>query len=994
MHPYRHLFDSVERPCRYVGGEYLEVRKEDERLFRVALCFPEVYDIGMSHLGLRILYSLLNRDPRIACERCFAPWKDMEKALRESGLPLVSLETARPLAAFDVVGFSLQYELTYTNILLMLDLGGIPRRAEARRPGDPFVIAGGPTATHPEPLASFIDAFFIGEAEELLPELVCELAKARRAASPRSEVLAELATRFPLYVPALYERSLTKEGLLVVDGPKDSRLPARVRRAIVADLDRYPFPEDAPVPHVEAVFDRAGVEIARGCTEGCRFCQAGMISRPVRFRHPREIVKSVLGGVRRGGYDETSLTSLSTADYPALVPLALHLLEMLEQEHVSLGLSSLRAYGLSETLLRKMAAGRMTGLTFAPEAGTQRLRDVIAKNVTEEDLEETARRVFGLGCRKIKLYYMLGLPTETDEDVAAIAKLSGRIERLGKRLTRQAHVTVSVSTHVPKPHTPFQWCAMDPLPVILRKQRLLRDIATKERLSLKWHEASMSVIEAALGRGDIRLGDVIEHAYLHGARFDAWDEHFLLAVWSQAFEACGLELERYLREIPVGARLPWDHIDVGIDPAFLEREHRLALLGKTSPPCGKAVGQRVHHATLEEEIADTRKLVCYACGAGCDLDNMRRERREFLSALRPETPEAKGKGEPGNTAPEAILSETTVPRVENTVPRNAPSETPLKPGPRVRVLVTKLGPAVYLGHLDFMRLIPRIARRTGVALAYSSGFHPKPDLVAGPALSLGIPSLGECFDIRLRGMPKEDVALLCERLTRGSPEGVRFVRAALLRDNDPPLGRVVNAADYAVEVGTFAATAEEAAAKFMELCRADAVVVRHHGEDTRALSVKRLLVAATPAPPSLDLEALGLVGPVCVVRLRLTQEAALKPQELLEAARQHASLEPQAPTTSLMAATGVPQAPAASRTLAPSAPQAPTTSLMAVPGVPQAPAASLTPAPSAPHGTRPARVARLGLLHLGPNDEAVDPLDLERLRALGRDRSRTDPASL
>jgi radical SAM family uncharacterized protein/radical SAM-linked protein len=925
LHPYAPFIDAVERPSRYLGGEYLQVVKDDPALARLALCFPDLYDIGMSHLGTKILYSLLNRDPRVACERCFAPPADLERELRGHGVPLLSLETARPLRDFDVVGFSLQYELTYTNVLLMLDLGGLPLRAAARAPGDPFVIAGGPNATHPEPLAPFVDAFFIGEAEAALPDLVHELARLRRERAPRQDALAALATRYPIYVPALYRTTVSAEGLVVVDGPTDERAPARVRRAVIDDLARFPFPDDAPVAHAEAVFDRAGVEIARGCTEGCRFCQAGMIYRPVRERHPDDVLRAVLGGVRRAGYDETSLTALSTADYSAIVPLFAELMRRLKAERVSLGLSSLRAYGLPEPLLHDLARLRTTGLTFAPEAGTQRLRDVIAKNVSEADIEESLRRVFGLGFRRVKLYFMLGLPTETDEDVLAIGKLAGRLQRLAQRQARGAQVTVSVSTHVPKPHTPFQWCAMDSLAEITRKQRLLRDLARSERVTLKWHEAAMSVVEAALGRGDRRVGDAIEHAYRSGARFDGWDDFFSLPRWEAAFAAAGVRPETYLGALPEGARLPWDHVDVGLDPEFLAREHRHALRGLGAPPCGKAVGQVVHHATVEAARADERKLVCYDCGAACDLDAMRARREVFLGAM-----EAGASLQP----PAASLPAVPVPTPADEPGHDAGGPRKPVPGPgfeaapgrRVRLLVTKLGPAAYLGHLDYLRLLPRIARRAGVPLFYSAGFHPKPEVVAGPALSLGVPSRGEVFDVRLEaGSPGESLSLdaLCRALDAAAPAGVRFVRAVDLHDGDPGLGRVLGAADYAIEVASLGASAEEAAARIAALVGGDAVVVRVKKDGERRLPVGPHLLGAWPAPADLELAALGLAAPVCVLRLRVTQEGALRAAEVVAAAL------------------------------------------------------------GAPPATAP-RAARLALWALGADGAPLDPFDLERLRGLPR----------
>jgi len=435
-HLYADFIDRVTKPMRYLGGEY-QARVKDEAAAWVCLAFPDVYDIGMSHLGTKILYSLLNREPDIACERAFAPWLDMEAELRARELPLVSLETQRRLCDFDVIGISLQYELTFTNVLTLLDLGGIPLRAADRAEDATLVLVGGPTASHPEPLAPFIDAAFIGEAEELLPSLVRTWAQLRRdiaaGARTRRDALAELASRFPVYVPALYATTVDSEtGMTVVGAPLDPRVPARVSRAMVADLDRYPFPSDAPVPYAEAVFERASVEIARGCTEGCRFCQAGMIYRPVRERSPASIAESLIGGVERAGYEETGLTCLSTADFSSITPLVKQLAGELRQRGVSMSVASLRAYGLNEDLLDELALTRISGLTFAPEAGTQRMRDVVNKNVTEAHIEESSRRVFARGWHRLKLYFMIGLPTEEDDDVRGIVETGQRMLRIGR----------------------------------------------------------------------------------------------------------------------------------------------------------------------------------------------------------------------------------------------------------------------------------------------------------------------------------------------------------------------------------------------------------------------------------------------------------------------------------------------------------------------------------------------------------------------------------
>ncbi|MGH7271454.1 MAG: TIGR03960 family B12-binding radical SAM protein, partial [Polyangiaceae bacterium] len=467
-HPYASFVHLVQKPARYLGGESgARVKDWEATEARVCLAFPDVYDIGMSHLGFKILYKLLNDDPRTLAERAYAPWIDMEGELRARGVPLVSCETARPLRDFDVVGFSLQFELTYTNVLMMLDLGGIPLRADARGEDDPLILAGGPTATHPEPIAPFLDAIVIGDGEERTSEVALAWTRAKRAGASRAERLRALARLDGVYVPSLYATCVEADtGFTVVDAAivPDASLP--VLRTLVDDLNRYPFPDDGPIGGPEAIFDRMSIEIARGCTEGCRFCQAGMIYRPVRERDPAQIVATVVSAIEKSGYDEASLTSLSTADYSCIAPLVKRVVDALPKR-VTLGVSSLRAYGLDENVLDDVARVRATGITFAPEAGTQRMRDVINKNVTEEQLLQTAERVFSRGWTSMKLYFMIGLPTEEEADVREIPRVGGRARAIGKRLKKELGaggpptVTVSVSTHIPKPHTPFQWCAMD-----------------------------------------------------------------------------------------------------------------------------------------------------------------------------------------------------------------------------------------------------------------------------------------------------------------------------------------------------------------------------------------------------------------------------------------------------------------------------------------------------------------------------------------------------
>ena len=903
-HPYADFLDRVEKPARYTGGEVGSIVKDWSSVeATVCLAFPDVYDIGMSHLGFKILYKILNDDPRTLAERCYAPWKDVEAELRSRNIPLVSLESKRKLRDFDVVGFSLQFELTYTNILLMLDLGGVPLRSADRGEDDPLVIAGGPVATHPEPVSAFIDAVVIGDGEEKATQVALTWARLKKAGVPRRERLVALGKLGAVYVPSLYRTEADPEtGFQIVKASVEPGLPLPVDRALV-DLDAYPFPAVSPTGGPEAIFDRVSIEIARGCTEGCRFCQAGMIYRPIRERDPEQVVKTVLAAVKASGNDEVSLTALSTADVSCISPLIKKVADALAKERVSMSVSSLRAYGLEPELLDELKRVRASGLTFAPEAGTQRMRDVVNKNVTEEQLLETAERIFSRGWDRMKLYSMIGLPTEEDSDVAGIVEMGARTAGVGRKIGKKnVEVTVSVSTHVPKPHTPFQWAAMDSLGEVGRKQDLLRQTVRNYRnVKLKTHGADASVLEGIFARGDRSLCDVLERAYRNGARFDSWDDRLRLDVWEEAFRHFGTERERFLGTIPVTARLPWDHIDVGLEEGFLAREYRKALQNRLSPPCGKVAGTFVHHTNVEDAVSDQRRLVCYDCGVACDMTQMRNERVDFLRRLGankrlPLITDVQVKA-PDVTPPPAVEDgEAEGDEVIEQAP--LPAKAKVQPmrgrgGHRYRIRFEKTGSMALLGHLDVVRELPRVFRRVGEEMVYTKGFHPKPDMIFSPALSLGVASLDEYADVRLsRVLEPAEVASLVERMNAASPSGLRFRGAALLGEQDAAISRVIRGARYVLAFARSALvvppgqTAEEALAS---ACRAamaaSSLPIRREIEGIgKIVDVRKYLlsVAVGGAEARAALDRAGLRGDLVTldVFVEITGSGAAKSSEI------------------------------------------------------------------------------------------------------------------
>ncbi|MDR1465905.1 MAG: TIGR03960 family B12-binding radical SAM protein [Oscillospiraceae bacterium] len=589
--PHEPLLALVQKPGRYTGGELGSAQKDPAAVaLRYAFCFPDTYEIGMSHLGMKILYGLANAREDCWCERVFAPWIDMEALMRERGVPLWALESGDPVAAFDVIGFTLQYEMSYTNVLNMLDLAGLPLRAADRTGLTPLVIGGGPCACNPEPLAPFFDLFLPGEGEEVSGELL-DLLKAHKAAGTDKRSFLRAAAQLPgVYVPALYDVTYQPDGTLAAVTSRDGA-PPRVRKRVVADLDGSYFPDNFVVPFLETVHDRAVAELFRGCVRGCRFCQAGFLYRPIREKSAGTVNRQSRALCDATGYEELSLCSLSTSDYADLIPLLEGLLAWADPQRVNVSVPSLRADNVPPALLERLAKERRSGLTFAPEAGTQRLRDVINKNITEEQVLSTVCRAFAGGWTAVKLYFMIGLPTETEDDVRGIAALAQTVvdafyHHPAKPKGKGVQVSVSTACFVPKPFTPFQWEPMDTKERLAEKQALLRGTVRSRKISLSCHHADISLLEGAFARGDRRLADVLEDAWRAGCRFDGWDDQLRLDLWEAAFAAREIDPCFYTaRRRTFDELLPWDHMDYGISKRFLRREAEKAYAAAVTPSC-------------------------------------------------------------------------------------------------------------------------------------------------------------------------------------------------------------------------------------------------------------------------------------------------------------------------------------------------------------------------------------------------------------------------
>ena len=609
---FERLLLTVQKPGRYSGGEINSVVKDKSKVdVRFAFCFPDTYEIGMSHLGMKILYSLFNQREDIWCERVFAPWIDFEEVMRKNGIPLFALESRDPIKDFDFIGFTLQYEMSYTNILNMLDLAGVPLKSCDRKDLSPLVVVGGPCVCNAEPLAEFVDLFFLGEGEEVDLEVIDLYKKHKRMGSSKAEFLREAAEIEGVYVPSLYDVTYNEDGTVKAITAKDGA-PKTIKKRIINDMDKSYYPDKFVVPFIEIVHDRAVQEIFRGCIRGCRFCQAGFIYRPVREKSFETANAQAKCLCENTGYDEISLSSLSTSDYRELEPLLNNMLSWTEQNNISIALPSLRIDNFSEELLQKIKHVRKSGLTFAPEAGTQRLRDVINKNVTEEEILSTCKTAFKGGYTSVKLYFMMGLPTETDEDIKGIADLGQKIVDMyygmeNRPKGKSVSVSISVSVFVPKPFTPFQFEPQISKAEMERRQVYLKSCIKTRKIDLSTHDSSTSFLEGAFARGDRRLAKVLETAFKKGCKFDSWNECFDLEKWEEAFFECGIDPKFYTERQRSFCEInPWEHLDYAVTKDFLIKENKTAHNGKTTPNCREK---------------------CSACGANCYKEGVCFEKR-------------------------------------------------------------------------------------------------------------------------------------------------------------------------------------------------------------------------------------------------------------------------------------------------------------------------------------------------------------------------------
>lgn len=752
------ILPYVSKPGRYLGNELNSIHKDlDDNSIRVALAFPEVYEIAMSYIGFDILYHVLNRQEHIWAERVYAPWADMEELLRKEDIRLFSLESFTSIQEFDLIGFTLQYELTYTNVLNMLDLAGIPVRSRSRLDTDPIIIAGGPCTCNPEPMAEFIDAFLIGDGETAVVDMARTIGRLKKEGHGRKRILEELAGIAGVYVPSLYETQYDADGNFQGIRPVSAHGPERIRSRLLSELKAEHYPEAPLVPLVEVTHDRLAVEVMRGCTEGCRYCNAGMIYRPTRERSTEDIIEQIKTNLDNTGHSEVSFLSLSISDYSRLATLMKDSRQMLNGAGVNVSFPSMRLDKFSPEIAEYTSSVRKSGFTFAPEAGSPRLRRVINKNISDDDLYRSVSIALEKGWKLLKFYFMIGLPTETEDDVLAIAQIMERVVELSRGY---GNITfnVSISPFSPKAHTPFQWERQDTKEEFKHKVYLLKERFRKmRRVKLNWRDPDVSKLECVLGRADRRMAEAIYIAWKSGAKFDGWSEFFDMSLWQNAVRQAGLNMDSYSALLDPECSLPWDHIDKGVSKSFLKKERQ--------------------NAYREILVSDCKTDRCHACGW-----QRKGGFRELVDCYQRQND------------PAAVHPGKETATVASSPERVAQQNRQFS---KFRLQFTKTGLAKYLSHLDIVRTLERACRRAGIPLRYSEGFNPHPKLSFGPPLALGCTSDAEFVDVEIDSGYADN---LQNALNSVLPDGFKIVRLQQVNLPVKSLGAIIDRAEYEVNL--------------------------------------------------------------------------------------------------------------------------------------------------------------------------------------------------